>query len=113
MNLRLPQAFIASGDAYTRRYDNVIKDVPHKVKIVDDTCWYDHNIKGAFFHIWDYLSLCVANGIALNETKFKFCQDTIEFAGLKITPSGISPSGKLLSSIKNFQTPTNMVYGLS
>ena len=66
--------------------------------------------------IFPYMGLFkprVENGIALNKTKFKFCQDTIEFAGLKITPSGISPSGKLLSSIKNFPTPTNMVYGLS
>ena len=32
---RLPQGFLASGDAYTRRYDEIIKDVKDKVK------WWD------------------------------------------------------------------------
>ena len=86
MNLRLPQGF--GEDAYTRHYENAIKGIPCKVKIVDDMSQYDHNVKEAFFHIWSYLSLCPENGIVLNETKFKFCQDTVEFAGLKITPSG-------------------------
>ena len=49
----LPQGYIASGDAYTRRYDEVIKDVPKKLKIVDDTLLYDSNIEDLFFHIWD------------------------------------------------------------
>ena len=39
--LRLPQEFIASGDAYTRRYDEIIKNFPCKVKIIDDTLLYD------------------------------------------------------------------------
>lgn len=35
--LRMPQGFLASGDAYTSRYDDIIKDIPRKVKCVDDT----------------------------------------------------------------------------
>ena len=34
MNLRLPQGF--GEDAYTRHYENAIKGIPCKVKIVDD-----------------------------------------------------------------------------
>ena len=49
----LPRGYIASGDAYTWRYDEVIKDVPRKLKIVDDTLLYDSNIEDLFFHIWD------------------------------------------------------------
>ena len=48
--LRLPQGFLASNDAYTSCYDNVTKDVLCKVKMVDDTCLYDHNIEEAFFN---------------------------------------------------------------
>ena len=77
---------MASNDAYTRRYDNVIKEVPRKVKIVDDTFLYDHNIEEVFFHTRDYLSLCATNGIVINETRFKFCRDIAEFAGLQIAP---------------------------
>ena len=47
--LRLPQEYLAAGDAYTRRYDEVIKNIPQKVKIVDDTLLYDYCIEEAFF----------------------------------------------------------------
>ena len=32
MYLRMPQGYLASGDAYTRRYDEVIKDISRKEK---------------------------------------------------------------------------------
>ena len=35
--IRCPQGYIASGDAYTSRYDSIIADVQRKVKCVDDT----------------------------------------------------------------------------
>ena len=41
MYLRMLQGYLASGNAYTQRYDEVIKDVPRKVKIVDDALLYD------------------------------------------------------------------------
>ena len=99
---------MASNYAYTRRYDNVIKELPRKVKIVDDIFLYDHNIEELFFHTWDYLSLCATNGIVINEAKFKFCQDIVKFKGLQIPPSGITPSNKLLSAIKNLPTLINI-----
>ena len=36
---RMPQGFLASGDAYTSQYDSIIAEVPRKVKIVDDVQW--------------------------------------------------------------------------
>ena len=38
--LHLPQGYLAAGDAYTRCCDEVIKDIPRKVKIIDDTLLY-------------------------------------------------------------------------
>ena len=58
MYLRMPQDYLASGDVYSRRYDEVIKDIPHKVKIVDETLLYDSNIEGAFYRIFDFLLHC-------------------------------------------------------
>ena len=72
--LRLPHRYLAAGDAYTRRYDGVIKDLPQKVKIVDDTLLYDYSIKEAFFHTWDYLTTCAENGIIISKEKFKFAE---------------------------------------
>ena len=44
MYLRIPQGYLASGDAYKRRYNEIIKDITRKVKVVDDTLLYDKNI---------------------------------------------------------------------
>ena len=45
----LPQGYLAAGDTCTRHYDEVIKGIPRKVKIVDDTLLYDYSIEEAFF----------------------------------------------------------------
>ena len=108
MYLRLPQGYKAAGDAYTRRYDDVICDVKRKVKIIDDSLLHDDTIEEAFFHVWNFLTLLANSGVVANIEKFKFARQTIEFAGLLITPSGIEPSPKLLMAIQNFPTPTNI-----
>ena len=48
MYLCMPQGFLVAGDAYTHRYDEVIKDIPRKVKCVDDTLLCDSSIEEFF-----------------------------------------------------------------
>ena len=105
MYLRMPQGYLASGDAYTRRYDEVIKDIARKIKLVDDTLLYDTDIKEAFYHTFDFLTRCAQNGIVLSKDKFQFCKDTIQFGGLQITSSGVSPSESMLNAMLNFPVP--------
>ena len=104
MYLRMPQGYLASGDPYTCRYDKIIKNLPRKIKIVDDTLLFDKNIEDAFYHTLDYLLLCEKNGIVLNREKFHFCQDVIEFGDLQKTSSGVTPYDKLLNAISSFPT---------
>ena len=106
MYLRLPQGYLAAGDAYTRRFDELISDLPRKVKIVDDCLLWDlGGIEESFFHAWDFLYICAKNNIVVNLDKFQFCQDTVEYSGLKLTPSGVTPSDKMLSAIRDFPSP--------
>ena len=86
--LRVSQGYLAAGDAYTRRYDEVIKDIPRKVKILDDTLLFDYSIEEAFFHTWDYI--------------------TTWHSGLTLSQHSISPSNNIPSAIKDFPTPTNI-----
>ena len=81
---------------------------PRKVKIVDDTLLYDYSIKDAFFNSWDSFTTCAENGIVISDEKFKFCIYNVDFAGLTLSPQGISPSNNILSAIKDFSTPTNI-----
>ena len=108
MYKRMPQGYLASGDAYTSRYDQIIADVPRKVKIVDDTLLWDFSVEEAFYHTFDYLSLCYQNGVVINESKFKFCEKDVQFAGLNMTTTGVAPSLTMLSAITNFPTPSNL-----
>ena len=61
-----------------------------------------------FYQVWDFLQLYADNGIVINANKFKFCRQTVEFAGLKVTSTGIAPSEKLLVAIKGFLKPENI-----
>ena len=105
---RAPQGFFSSGDGYSKRYDYIIKDVPRCFKIVDDSLLHDSTIEEAYWHTWDYLMLCAKNGIVINLSKFQFCQKTVNFAGLKLTTSGVAPSDQMLSAIKEFPAPKNI-----
>ena len=105
MYLRMPQGYLASGDAYTRRYNEVIKDIARKIKLVDDTLLNDTNIKEAFYRTFDFLTRGAQNGIVLSKDKFQFFKDTVQFGGLQITSSGVSPSESMLNAILNFPVP--------
>ena len=110
MYLRMPQEFLAAGGAYTHRHKRykVIKDIPRKVKCVDDTLLYHSSIKESFFHTWDFLTLCAEKGIVINADKFQFSRDIVTFVGLTIIPTGITPSNNLLSAIKDCPTPKDI-----
>ena len=71
-----PQGYIASGDAYTRRFDEIISDIENKTKVVDDTAMWSLNIEKAFFQAANFLDVCGRNGIILNPPKFAFAADT-------------------------------------
>ena len=108
MYLRMPQGFIAAGDAYTRRYDEIIQHIPNKVKIIDDTLLYSEDIENAFYHTWEYLTLCATKGVVVNDSKLQFCRREVDFAGLTVTEEGVAPSRHMLSAIENFPTPTDL-----
>ena len=110
MYIFLPQGYQAYGDLYTRQFDELIKDVCQKIKIADNALLYDHSIKKACYHLCDFLQLYADNGIVINPSKFRFCRQTVEFAGLKIAPNGIAPSEKLLVAIKEFRKPENITW---
>ena len=64
-----PQGSSASGDGYSRRYDEVIADVERKTKCVDDTVLWDEDMETHWWRVLEFLELCGQNGIILN-----FCE---------------------------------------
>ena len=53
-----PQGYIAAGDVYTRRFDDIISDIPNKTKCVDDTLLWASNIEENFHQTCKFLTRC-------------------------------------------------------
>ena len=102
------QGFLASGDAYTRRFDEIISNVKNKTKCIDDVLLWEEDIEKAFFQTCDFLTLCGENGIILNPAKFQWAEETVEFAGFQITGTNVQPSQKYLDAVLNFPIPTDI-----
>ena len=49
-----PQGYLASGDAYTHRYDDIIIDLHRKTKCVDDTVLWDELLADHWWRMIDY-----------------------------------------------------------
>ena len=103
-----PQGYKASGDGYTRRFDEIVADFPRKTKCVDDALLWSYSLEEAFFHAAEWLDLCGRNGICLNPAKFVFAKSTVEFAGFEITATSVRPCPRYLESIRDFPTPKNV-----
>ena len=102
-----PQGYIASGDGYSRRFDELVSHIPNKTKCIDDTLLWADNLTESFSQAVNWLDLCGRHGITLNPDKFVFGSDTVEFTGFEITPDSVRPCKRYLDAIRNFPTPTN------
>ena len=103
-----PQGYIASGDGYTRRYDEIVSDIPNKTKCIDDTLLWADTLEESFFQTVNWLDICGRHGITLNPDKFTFGKDTVEFAGFEISLNSVRPSQQHSNAIRNFPTPKNL-----
>ena len=99
-----PQGYLASGDGFNQRYDAILEEFPNKERCVDDTGTYSDTIRLCFLDACRYLDICARNNVILVPEKFQFCEPEIDFAGLRVTQTGIKPSQRLIESIMNFPT---------
>ena len=105
---RAPMGFHASGDAYTRRFDDITAGQKRVVRCVDDSLLWDSDIESAFWHTCKYIKLCADSGIIFNRDKFTFAEATAEFAGFEITMDSYRPPKRIIAAIRDFPTPKNI-----
>ena len=104
-----PQGYIASGDAYTRRYDEIVAGIPDNTKCVDDALLWADTTEESFWRTVNWLDVCGRNGVTLNPPpKFVFAADNVEFAGFEVTMNEVRPCQKYIEAILDFPTPTNI-----
>ncbi len=107
----VPQSYIASGDYYTRWYDEILTDVPRKNnKCVNDAILWDCTIEEVFFHMLDFLDILRQEwySVVLNTPpKSGFALITAPFAGFKISPTSVCPCPKSIDATQHFPTLRN------
>lgn len=106
--ITLPQGYIASGDGYSRRFDEIVSDFPDKIKVTDDALLWSNDLEASFFQACKWLDTCGRNGIIQNPPKFHFGEDVVEFAGFEVTPDSVRPAPSMLRAITDFPTPKNI-----
>ena len=106
---RGPQGFHGTGDAYTRRFDDITRDEVRYIRCVDDGLLYDDDIESSFWHTFHHIKLCADNGIVFNPEKFKFARECVEFAGFEVTMDGYRPADHIIAAIRDFPTPKDKV----
>ena len=93
-----PQGYLASGDAYTHRYDNIVRDFGDIAKCVDDVCLWGKSNEENFFKSCQYLDLCSKKIIVFNPQKFVFCQEEVDFLSFTVTLDSLKPAAQMLRS---------------
>ena len=69
----VPQGYVTSGDAYTRRYDNIVVHIPNKTKCVEDTLLWTDTVEESFWQAVNWLDVSGRKGIILNPVSIRRC----------------------------------------
>ena len=104
------QGNMVSGDAFNERMDEIFNEFQNKARCVDDAAIWTTGggVADHFLKVAEYLDICARNNIVLNPKKFQFCKDTIDFAGFRVSPTSLMPSGKTLDAIRKFPKPKDI-----
>ena len=103
-----PQGYIASGDGYSRWYDEIVADIRQKTKCIDDTLLWADSIEESFLQAVHWLNVYSRHDITLDTDKFMFCKADVEFIRFTITADSVLPGGKYLQAIDDLHTPRNI-----
>ncbi len=106
--LRAPQGWTGSGDAFTKRFDDITTGMKAVARCIDDSCLWASTVAASFWLVVNYIDVCARNGIIFNPEKFVFGEDVVDFAGYTVTLDSIKPTVKMLKAIQEFPTPTSI-----
>ena len=106
--LRAIQGFISSGDGYNRRFDEITKHFVRLLRCIDDSLIHDVTLEEHWWRVIEFLEIVGKAGIVLNPEKFQFSQETVDFAGFRITKDSVEPLPKYIDAIREYPTPTNI-----
>ena len=77
---------------------------------MDDSLLHDDDdkLREHWWRVIEFLEVAGNAGVVLNSDKFQFAQETVDFAGFRITANTVEPLPKYLNAIREYPTPTNI-----
>ena len=105
---RAPQGYLSSGDGYSKRFDDISAHILRMVRCVDDSLIHDTDLEEHWWRVIRFLEVTGRGGIVLNAEKFQFAQNTVDFAGFRITDNTVEPLPKYIDAIREYPTPENI-----
>ena len=103
-----PQGWLASGDAYTHRYDQITDGIDRHIKVIDDSLIWSSDIQQAWYDVTNFLSTVGGRGVVLNSKKFRFATRDAEFAGFQLGNGKVKPLEKHVAAIRHFPEPRTL-----
>ena len=94
--------------AHMIMYDKINMGLQNIRRVIDDTLLYSKDLEGAFKQVAEYLTLVGKNGIILNSDKFYFGEDTVDWAGIRLTKDKAKPLPEHIKAIKEFPSLVNI-----
>ncbi|XP_014670345.1 PREDICTED: uncharacterized protein LOC106811290 [Priapulus caudatus] len=115
---RAPFGINSISEHYNRRMSESLHGLDNIVRVVDNSLVYGKNDEDHLIHVRAFLERCRERNIRLNEKKFVFRKQEIEFAGVIVSKDGFTISPLLIESLREFPEPRSITdmrsfYGLA
>ena len=107
--LRAPFGICLISEHYNRRMDEAFRGLTNYRRIVDDVIIFDEDKRTHATHVRQFLQRCADKGISLRKEKFKFCETAVTFAGYQISQEEYKIADELLTALRDFPLPTNLI----
>ncbi len=92
---------------YNCRMDEAFSGLTGYHRIVDDVVIYDSDTMQHTAHIHQFLQRCREKKITLNNEKWKFAPDNVNFARFLLSANSYCIDQSITTAVSNFPTPTN------
>ena len=96
---------MVTGDAFNQWYDQVIRDLEHKKKCVDDVAGWAESLRQLFVDTAEFLTITENHGIVQNLAKFVWGQPELEFMGFWLQSRVLGRPRRHFVRLRSFPDP--------
>ena len=104
--LRATYSLSSNAEHYNRHMAEAFECLLAFQRVVDDIVIYDKDKERHITHVKQFLQRCQDHQISLNHDKSTFCQTTITFASIKLSPQRYRIDSSITVAASSFPAPS-------